>query len=98
MARINIDDNLFTKPQFIKLTKLSSYNDAIALYVQLTLLAQKFISEGRLIPLDEIELVDDYELLIKCKMLIPSGDMFDYFDNSQFDWLISRRANGKKGH
>lgn len=99
MARINIDDDLWTDPRFIALTRLLGDDRALSQLIRFWRCAQNFwLQERRGIPDDIFELHDFPEELFKIRLAERrDGAVFDPDAEARFAWILACQENGKKG-
>lgn len=100
MARINIDDDVESRPEYRKLLKSVNYDDdkALGMLVRFWRLAQKYWGEHKLVPMQEME---DWEFLplIESKWAIVKEDGGIYAKGAEerFAWYRQKCDAGKKG-
>lgn len=97
MARLNIEDSLFTDRRFQDLVAKTGNPDlALGIVVSAFLLAQKTWIEHGGIPIDRWP--DSLNILLECKLASVSGSLI-YVTGSkeQFAWLEQKSNAGKKG-
>lgn len=97
MARINIEDSLFTDERFLDLiVKAGNQHLAKGMVLSAFMLAQKTWIEFRGIPIDRWP--EDLNLLIETKIASVSGGLVSVIGSKeQFAWLDQKSQAGKKG-
>lgn len=97
MARVNIDDDVESKPQFRRLVQILGDDDrALAMLVRFWRLAQKYWGDGELIPMPDIE---DWGFgpVIESKWgLVRDGGVYAIGSEERFAWYRQRVEAGKK--
>jgi len=100
VARINIEDSLFTDPYFMHLCALlKSDIKAIGYFVKIARLAQSFWKNGKqLIPKSIYEYQKFPSAITESKMVVLKENGY-YLHGSEknFAWIFSKRENGKLG-
>lgn len=99
MARINIEDQLFTDGRFKVFSQGKDEALAIGQMVILWRLAQTYwLPEKKNVPKNVLKSLNFYEDLIKSDLIEEKNDGF-YVRGSenQFNWWFSKQNNGKKG-
>lgn len=99
MARINIDDDVESRPEYRKLLKLVGGDDhkALGMLVTFWRLAQKYWGEGKLIPLADIE-AWDFQPILESRWGIRKDDgIYAIGSEERFAWYRQRVEAGKKG-
>lgn len=99
MARINIDDDVESRPEYRRLLKLVNYDDdkALGLLVRFWRVAQRFWGKNQLVPLEEIENWD-FHLIIESRWGIVREDGVYAIDSEErFAWYRQACEAGKKG-
>jgi hypothetical protein len=99
MARINVDDNIETRPQYRKLLKLVQYDDdkALGMLVRFWRTAQTHWGRYELVPFEEIEM-GGFELILESGWGIKKEDGIYAIDSEErFAWYRQSIENGKKG-
>ena len=98
MARINIEDRLFTDPRFAVLEiLLSSKELAVGKLVLAWRMAQDYHLKGEVIPKEVFEMLG-FGVLEKAKFAVPKDDGFYMVGSEEsFQWLEVKRESGKKG-
>ena len=99
MARINIEDQLFTDGRFIQLVNKHGNIKAIGMMVMAYRLAQTYWVKNRSLIPSEIFLFNESFSDIVAVGLAEKRDDKIYVCGSkeQFDWVLIRSENGKKG-
>ena len=96
MARINVDESLFTDPKILYLSKKLGLDRSIGLWVLITRTAQRYLDE-RLIPKLEVKLLDLPDEIFDAEILIESENGYQFAYDDQFDWLRKSKDAGRKG-
>ena len=96
MARINVDESLFTDPKILYVSNKIGFDRAIGLWVLITRTAQRFIDE-EFIPKLDIKLLDLPQEIFDAEILIEKENGFIFSYDSQFDWLRKAKNAGRKG-
>ncbi len=96
MARINVDESLFTDPKILYLSKKIGLDRSLGLWVLITRTAQRYLDE-RLIPKLEVKLLDLPDEIFDAEILIEKEDGFQFAYDDQFDWLRKSKDAGRKG-
>ena len=100
MARINIDDSLYTDSRFVKLVLLlKDYDRAIGSIVRAWTVAQKhFVTPEKMIPLDAWKRQDLRDEIIEVGLAERVGDFVRICGaEEQFAWITQRINAGRKG-
>ena len=99
MARINIEDSLFSDSVFIKLCVLMKNQDkALGAWVRCCRLAQSFWKhDKKLIPIEVYEF-NKFPPQLEASGLVTRCENGFYFHGSEknFSWIFSKVENGKK--
>lgn len=101
MARINLEDSLFTDGRFLNLiAKTGNVDSALGAVVRAFMLAQKYYldeSNDRLIPFNEWQrqLIDNSIIDVGLAEKRENG-IYVVGSEEQFNWLLQRQAAGKK--
>lgn len=99
MARINIDDDVESRPEFRRLHKLLGYDDdkALGMLVRFWRLAQDYWGEHKLVPLEEIENWE-FQPIIDSRwgMVKPEG-VYAIGAEERFAWYRQKCDASKKG-
>lgn len=97
MARINIEDSLFTDPRYIKLViKTGDQYKALGLLFAAFQLAQKHWLRHKKIPKENW--ISDFNDLLDCGLaeILDCGSVYIKGSKEQFGWLEQRSEAGKK--
>jgi hypothetical protein len=100
VARINIEDDIWTDPRFMKLTlAVGDHLKATGLIVMAWRAAQKFWLNGkRPIPREVFERdLDEALISVDLAERNEAGDVYIKGSEEQFAWLIQRQKAGKDG-
>lgn len=98
MARINIDDSIFSDPRFLFVCDEIGRFKAMGEFVFLVRAAQKYWVDGSGIPKESYSLFRFSEVFLTSG-LVKEKDSFFYLSGSEehFSWLAAKKENGKKG-
>lgn len=99
MARINIEDQLFTDGRFLQLSSKHGQIKALGMMVMAFRLAQTFwVKDRSKIPTETFLFNESFEDIIAVGLASQCDDGV-YVNGSfeQFDWILKRSENGKKG-
>lgn len=98
MARINIDDSIFSDPRFLFACDEIGRFKAMGEFVFLVRTAQKYWLDGGGIPKESYSLFRFSEVFLTSG-LVKENDDFYYLSGSEehFSWLAAKKENGKKG-
>lgn len=97
MARINVDDDIETRPEYRRLVKILEGNDheALGLLVNFWRLAQKYWGEGKLVPIEDVE-TWGFEPLVESKWaVIREEGVYAKGSEERFAWYRQRVQAGK---
>ena len=97
MARINVEDDVESRPEYRKLLKLVGYDDdkALGMLVRFWRLAQKYWGEGKLVPLEEIE-TWEFQPLIESRWAIArENGVYARGAEDRFEWYKQRCDAGR---
>lgn len=100
MARINIEDSLFTDVRFQKVCEKIGKTQAIGFWVLIAQQAQKYWGAGKLpIPNDILGFLEIPKEFFDFGMLKKDDENGYFLRGSEdcFDWYLSKRENGKRG-
>ena len=99
MARINIDDSLFTDLRFEIIVSKIGIDVAVGQFVRIVKSAQKYWLDGKQkIPENIYKLGEFSSYFIDSGMVIKHDDgLYLSGSEEQFAWIVSRRENGQKG-
>lgn len=98
MARINIEDQLFTDGRFIQLVGKIGDIQATGLVILAFKLAQTYWLKGELIPKDVFFYRNEFKNLLEIGFAEEKDDgIYISGSKEQFSWLIQRKNAGKKG-
>lgn len=98
MARINIDDSIFSDPRFLFVCDEVGRFRAMGEFVFLVRAAQKYWLDGGGIPKESYSLFRFSEVFLTSG-LVKEDNNFFYLSGSEdhFSWLAAKKENGKKG-
>jgi hypothetical protein len=99
MARINIEDSLYTDFRFLELhKKLDNLEMAIGAMVRAWTVAQKwYTSQWKMIPVSVWEKQKLNNFIIECGLATREGDFIKMAGaDEQFSWLVQRSEAGKR--
>ena len=99
MARINIEDQLFTDGRFIQLANKHGNIKAIGMMVMAYRLAQTYwLKDRSLIPCDIFMFNESFDDIVAVGLAEKTGDkIYVCGSREQFDWVLIKTENGKKG-
>lgn len=101
MARINVEDSIWSDYRFITLcSKMKNADEALGAIIRSWILAQKwYLKNDRMIPMKEWEKQQLSPLLFEVglAMIVDETWVKVEWADDQFSWLLQRSAAGKKG-
>ena len=100
MARINIEDSLYTDARFYELVSLvGSLDTAIGSLVRAFIVAQKYWRKDKsLIPEAEWSKQKLNKALLDCGFAsFRNGSYYVHGSEEQFEWLVKKQESGRKG-
>lgn len=98
MARINVEESLFTSPRFQRLQSLIGPTMAAGAWLMAARVAQSYWKRGGVIPLEDFELLEFHEQLLACKLCEKrDGGVYLRGSEDHFGWLQSRLESAAKG-
>lgn len=100
MARINVDDDLFTDPRFIELAiKLGDRELAIGIVINAWQLAQRYwVPDKKLIPIKIFDKLRASKIILDCGLATRKrGGIYLQGSSDQFAWLMRIHDLSRKG-
>jgi hypothetical protein len=99
MARINIDDDVESRPEFRRLLKLVAYDDdkALGILVRFWRLAQKYWGEHQLVPMEEIENWEFQPIIDSRWGIVKPEGVYAIGSEERFAWYRQKCDAAKKG-
>jgi hypothetical protein len=98
VARINVEDSLYTDPRFRALTrKVGCEDKALGMCIRLWRLAQSHWAKGGMIPPEDFEL-EDLDIMLTVRLAEKrQGYIYARGSEEHFDWYRQRVEASKKG-
>lgn len=100
MARLNIEQSLFSDPLFWKLIKeVGNHHEAIGLLIEFWFTAQKYwIKDRSLVPKQVFEDIENHEKLLQTKWAIAEKHgIYARGSEDQFAWIEAKVKAGQRG-
>lgn len=99
MARINIDDDVESRPEYRRLHKILGYDDnqALGMLVRFWRLAQGYWGEYRLVPLEEIENWELQAIIDSRWGIVKPEGVYAIGAEERFAWYRQKCDASKKG-